>query len=188
MPHHLIFEGAELSGKSFLMSQIYDFLEKKYNESGDILDGCLWFNCDVGIFGTKYGKLCLQKYLEMAKILSAKNILFEKFHLSDKIYHRLFKKEGLDYSAEEKKLKALNFKIVLTTFKEDKKLLQKRIKDRLNLYPHYRRILQNPEFYIQQQQEYLKEIKKSSLPYLIIEMDKMPNKKYKKILKWLGEI
>ena len=40
MIHHLIFEGAELSGKSWIMSQIYNYLEPKYNQSKDILDGC----------------------------------------------------------------------------------------------------------------------------------------------------
>ena len=29
--HHLIFEGPELVGKSFVIAQIYDFLEKKHN-------------------------------------------------------------------------------------------------------------------------------------------------------------
>ena len=51
--HHLIFEGAELSGKSWLISQVYNYLEPKYNQSDFILDGCNWFNCDVGIYGTK---------------------------------------------------------------------------------------------------------------------------------------
>ena len=51
--HNIIFEGPELVGKSYLMSQIYDYLEPKYNSGGKIMDGCHWFNCDVGIFGTE---------------------------------------------------------------------------------------------------------------------------------------
>jgi len=30
MKHHLIFEGAELAGKTWLMSQIYNYLQPKY--------------------------------------------------------------------------------------------------------------------------------------------------------------
>jgi len=46
----------------------------------------------------------------------------------------------------------------------DKKIIQARIADRLKLYPHYKRILRKPEWYIKQQQEYLKEIKKQLCP------------------------
>ena len=49
--NHLIFEGCELVGKSYLISKIYDFLEKKYNKNKNILDGCHWINSDIGIFG-----------------------------------------------------------------------------------------------------------------------------------------
>lgn len=45
--HHIIFEGAELVGKSYIMSRIYDFLEEKYNKNRNILDGCHWFNSDI---------------------------------------------------------------------------------------------------------------------------------------------
>jgi hypothetical protein len=30
---HLIFEGAELAGKSWLMSRVYDYLERKDNKN-----------------------------------------------------------------------------------------------------------------------------------------------------------
>ena len=40
MAHHIIFEGAELAGKSWLMSQVYDQLEPKYNQQNHILDDC----------------------------------------------------------------------------------------------------------------------------------------------------
>lgn len=77
---------------------------------------------------------------------------------------------------------------MLVTFPEDEKVLEKRIKDRLNLYPHYERILRNPEWYIQKQREYIKEIKKSKLPYLIVETNKLPDDDLiKQILRWIGE-
>ena len=67
MPHKIIFEGAELSGKSYLMSQIYKAIEPKYNSGGRILDGCHWFNCDVGLYGTSYGQTVINGYLELIR-------------------------------------------------------------------------------------------------------------------------
>ncbi len=186
--HHLIFEGADLAGKSWLMSQIYDHLESKYNKSGYLLDGCHWFNCDVGIFGTKHGKPIIKSYLKIFSELKNKNLLIEKFHLSDIIYNRLHNNNEINYQDVEKQLQLLNFKIILITLPEDKKIINKRIKDRLNLYQHYERILRNPDWYIKQQKEYLKEIKKINLPYLIINTNNLPdNNLVKQILTWLEE-
>jgi len=61
----------------------------------------------------------------------------------------------------ENELKKLDFKIVFVKFPEKKSIIEKRIQDRLNLYPHYKRILKSPEWYVLQQQEYEKEINKS---------------------------
>ena len=189
MTHHIIFEGAELAGKSFLMSQVYDYLEPKYNKNKKVLDGCHWFNCDVGVYGTKYGKPVIKNYLKIFKELKSKNLLIEKLYISDKIYNRLNNNKKIEYRETEKKLLELNFKTVLVIFPEEKKVLEKRIKDRLKLYPHYEKILKDYRWYIKQQKEYLKEIKKSKLPYLIVETKKLPdNNLTKKILKWIKEI
>jgi len=188
-PQHLIFEGAELAGKSWLMSQIYDQLEPKYNQSGYLLDGCHWFNCDVGIYGTKYGKPIIESYLKIFSVLKNKNLLVEKFNLSDIVYNRLHRQKEINYRNINRELKKLNFKIILITFPANKKIIRGRIADRLKLYPHYERILRKPEWYIKQQEEYLKEIKKTGLPYLIIETKKLPdNNLTNKILKWIKEI
>lgn len=187
-PHHLIFEGAELAGKSWLMSRVYDYLEPKYNKSGYLLDGCHWFNCDVGVYGTKHGRRVIGHYLRIFKELQNKNLLIEKLYLSDMIYSRLHWNKEINYRAVEKKLKALNFKIILITFPEDTELIKNRLKDRLNIYPHYERILRDPAWYIKQQQEYLKEIKKGSLPYLILEARNLPDEKLPdKVLEWIKE-
>ena len=85
LKHHLIFEGAELAGKSWLMSQIYNYLEPKYNQSGYLLDGCHWFNCDVGVYGTKHGRPIIEFYLKIFNELKNSNLLIEKFHLSQEI-------------------------------------------------------------------------------------------------------
>jgi hypothetical protein len=186
--HHLIFEGAELSGKSWLMSQIYDRLEAKYNGSKNVLDGCHWFNCDVGVYGTELGGKIINRYLGIFEDLKEKNLLVEKFHLADIINNRLHRGVELNYAAEEKKLLDLGFKIVFCRFGEDETILAARIADRLKLYPHYERILQAPAWYIGQQQEYVEEIKKTALPTLTIETDHLPDEKYvRQILDWIGE-
>ena len=66
--HHLIFEGAELVGKSYLMNNIYNYIEKKYNNTKVILDGCHWFNTDVGVFGTQIGYDCILQYIQLLNI------------------------------------------------------------------------------------------------------------------------
>lgn len=186
--HHLIFEGAELTGKSYVMSQIYDFLEPKYNRHGYVLDGCHWFNSDVGIFGTRYGKPCVEQYVAILKTLKTKNVLFEKLHISDIVYSRLHRKAEVNYRETERELKKLNAKIILCVMKEDTRAIKKRIQDRLQLYPHYERILQNPLWYVRQQREYIKVVKKSILPYLVVDMTRIPSQNYQIILQWLKEI
>ena len=126
------------------MSQVYDYLEVKYNQNKVVLDGCHWFNSDVGVFGTDNGYFCIEKYIEILEHLQNKNVLFEKLHLSDIVYNRIHRQKELSYTAIENKLFKLGAKIILCTFQEDEKILEKRIQDRLNLYPHYERILQNP--------------------------------------------
>lgn len=186
--HHLIFEGAELSGKSFLMSGVYDFLEKKYNKNKTVLDGCHWLNTDIGIFGTNLGKPCIEKFTEILEIIKAKNVMFEKFHISDIVYSRLHRHVEVPYAKIEQTLKSLGAKIVLCQFPENEKLIQKRLNDRLSLYPHYKRIAHNPQWYIVQQQEYQKEINKTVLPHITVDLSHLPDPKaVNKILEWMGE-
>jgi len=188
MSHHLIFEGAELSGKSWLMSQVYNYLEPKYNQNKNILDGCHWFNCDIGVYGTAHGQGVINKYLDIFDELKEKNLMVEKLHISDRVYNDIFNHLNIDYSAQEKRLVDLDFKIILITFPEDEEVLKKRIQDRLNIYPHYKNILHSPAWYIAQQQKYVKEVKKSKLPYLIVETNVLPDKGLvKKILGFIGE-
>lgn len=183
---HLIFEGAELSGKSFLMSKIYPVLESKNFTSDNFLDGCFWINSDIGIFGTHYGPEIVQKYVEMADILKDKPVLFEKLHLSDTVYKRQLRLEVFDYSEIEKKLKSLDFKIILTTFEEDSTLIEKRLKDRLRLYPHYQRITKEPLYYIEQQRLYLDLVKKSSLPYKEVKLQNFLEEETAELFDWLS--
>jgi len=188
MTHHLIFEGAELSGKSWVMSQIYSFLESKYHQNDNILDGCQWFNCDVGVFGTDRGKRVIKNYVNIFQELQDKNIIVEKLYLADQVYNRLYNKKKISYRRVERKIKKLDFRIILLTFPENIDILEKRLADRINLYPHYKRIAKSAEFYIKQQRLYLKKIKKSKIPYIAIEIAWFPDGTVvPKILEWLGE-
>ncbi|MFC1622430.1 hypothetical protein ACFL1Y_00330 [Patescibacteria group bacterium] len=189
--HHLIFEGAELVGKSFLTSQIYDILEKKYNSSDKILNGCHWFNCDVGIFGSKNGKKIINEYIKIIEILKDKNVLLEKFYLTDQVYNELYNKKKINYSKQEEQLKKLNTKIILLTV-NNKKIFAERITDRLNNVSHYSRVVQKSEDYWQQQEKYLELIKKIKLQYLILDFSTPLDKKFiqqqvNKILEFIKE-
>lgn len=186
--HKIIFEGVELVGKSSIIHSIYNFLEKKYNSHQKILDGCHWFNSDVGIFGTKYGGEIVSRYVEMAEVMAEKNIIFEKLHLSDQAYHELYYGEKIDYSETEDKLLSLGAKIVLCAVKPDPQIFENRLNDRLSLYPHYERIVQKPEDYIKQQEVYLELSKRTKLPVLEVDLTELPNLgAEKKILEWIGE-
>lgn len=187
MNHHLIFEGCELAGKSYLMAQIYDYLEKKYNQNKNLLDGCHWINCDVGVFGTSNGKFFIDKYIEILKKLKDKNVIFEKFHISDAVYQKIYNDKTVDYKKEEKLLLSLGAKIIFLKVEPSEELFAQRLKDRLSLYPHYERIAKKPQWYINQQKEYLKIIQKTKLPYLEIDTTKLPTNNWKKILTWIKE-
>lgn len=186
--YHLIFEGAELTGKSFVISQIYNYLEKKHSSKKYpyLLDGCFWINADIGIFGSAQGKLLIDNYLSLAKKLKNYNIIFEKFHLTDQVYSWLYRKKIINYQKIEQELKRMNFKIIFLYIDPDTNLFKKRLADRISLYPHYNRIKQTPKNYIEQQKKYELFLKKTRLPYLKINTTEIPNKKIiKQILQWL---
>lgn len=188
MNHHLIFEGPELAGKSWIMQEIYNYLEPKYNKSKVRLDGCFWLPSDIGVFGSKHGKAVINSYSEIFQELKEYNYIMEKLHISDIVYNRIHNNIEVEYCELEKKLKELNFKIILITYPEDEEILAERIKGRLDIYPHYESILQANEWYFKQREEYLDEIKKSKLPYKIFETTKLPDMELiKNILSWIGE-
>jgi len=131
----------------------------------------------------------IKKYIEMGEILKKKNLIFEKFFVSDIVYNLLYWQRKIDYYQEIDFLKKMKFKIVFVRFPEEEKILQQRIRDRLNLYPHYSHILKPIAWYFRQQKLYEKIIKESGLPFLTIDTFYLPDQKLvKKILKWIKEI
>lgn len=184
MPIHLIFEGAELSGKSFLMSKVYSKLEFAGASSPNVLDGCVWINSDVGVLGTVHGQIFVEKFVDLAEVLKEKNVIFEKLHISDQVYQKLYNQTEVDYSDIEARLKILNYKIVLITFEEDEDLIKTRLQDRINLYPHYARIAKGPSFYIDLQRKYRDAVQASGLPFLEIDLSNIDDRS-DAILDWV---
>ena len=184
--HLLIFEGAELAGKSYLISEVYRILEERYQTSRHRLDGCHWFNCDVGIFGGPYGRVCIEKSLEMAEAMPNRHIIFEKFHVSDAVYHQLYESRKIDYNDIEARLQRLGARLIFCAYRPDGALIKQRLADRLKLYPHYRRIAQTPAAYLEQQELYRAYVQSSSLPSLTVDTTQLPNPAVvKKIITWI---
>ena len=171
----LIVEGAELVGKSYAISQIYARLEGAFHESPHRLDGCHWFNCDIGLFGGPYGRLSIEHYLAMAEAITDRPIIFEKFHLSDIVYHLLYEKRKIRYTDIEERLLARGARLIHCMTNPDPELFRARLEDRVRLYPHYRRIAKEPSFYVQQLEIYRDIIAESKLPRLAVDTSKLPN-------------
>ncbi|MEK7158546.1 MAG: hypothetical protein AAB733_03175 [Patescibacteria group bacterium] len=188
MAHHLIFEGAELVGKSSLMQELYDVLEPRYQKTTGLLDGCHWFNCDVGIFGTPEGRPVIEHYTNIIQTLRDRNLLLEKFHLSDLVYHELLHMETPDYHEIEQRLLTLDVRLIFCTMEESEALVEKRLQDRLRLYPHYQRIQRSPQEYLLQQRAYEQAVRRSILPTLTVDLTNMPPTSARdNILTWLNE-
>lgn len=188
MAHHLIFEGAELVGKSSLMQELYNVLEPRYEKTPGLLDGCHWFNCDVGIFGTPSGRPVIEHYTEIIQTLRERNLLLEKFHISDLVYHELLRAPLPDYRDVEQRLLALDVRLIFCTIEESEALIEQRLRDRLRLYPHYQRILRDPQSYLQQQRVYARAVHASALPTLTVDLTHMPPIAARdNILTWLNE-
>lgn len=183
--HHLIFEGAELTGKSTTIYGVWNTLEKKYNSGIGVLDGCTWINADIGLFGTKDGWPFIKAYLRLFRSIAHRNIIVEKFHITNYIYthstdRRLFKDI-------EKTLADLHFKIILTTVQPDPNAIRQKLNTRLHDSPSYKRIAHDPLWYTETQEQYLKLITESRLPSITIDNSILPNKNSTKILTWLNE-
>jgi len=187
--HHLIlFEGVEMGGKSFLMAQIYDELEKRYNRTGKVLDGCAWFNADVGVFGTERGEEYINQKMELLKLIDDRPVIVEKFHLSDTVYNRMHNEIEKEYAAVEDYLLAMGAKLVLMEVEPQADLFAKRLAERLKSFSHYERIANEPEWYVRMSSEYAKEYDRSRLPKMKVNMTEIGDSDaWKKVLKWIGE-
>lgn len=183
--HHLIFEGAELTGKSYLIHQVWNFLEEKYNTGQGIMDGCTWFNADVGLFGSKDGWPLVEGYLNIARTLRHRNLIFEKLHFTQHIYSEMIDEEK--FLAADEALADLGFRVVLTTVDNDPYIFEYRLGERLKSNHSYQRIARTPEEYLESQNRYRRLSEKSKLDVLVVNNTQIPNELGKSILGWLGE-
>lgn len=183
-PYRICIEGAELVGKSFITHEIYSALEPTQNSNTPfLLDGCHWFNCDIGIFGTHAGKPMIQHYIELLDHIPA-HVLFEKFHIADQVYAAEFNKKIPDYQDLEKTMLEKNMCIIFLEADMSDTLLERRLQDRINLYPHYK--ARPYELYQKQHELYETFIQKTTLPYLRVDTSTLPNQKIiDTILTWL---
>jgi len=182
-PHHIIFEGTELTGKSFLIYNVWNTIEKENSSELPFLDGCTWFNADVGLFGTNDGWPLINGYIEIMKTLSHRNMIFEKFHLTQHIYS-----QESDMSTFEKNdvlLAELGFKLIITTVQPDPTLFEKRLYERSLSNNTYERIKKPPKDYVEDLEKYKHLAEKSQLPILTVDMTKIPNDKYLEVLEWI---
>jgi thymidylate kinase len=187
--HHLvIFEGVEMGGKSALMARVYDELEKKYNQTGKVLDGCAWFNADVGVFGTPMGRDYIDQKIELLKVVNDRPVIVEKFHLSDVVYNRMHHDLEKEYAEVEDYLLGMGAKLVLVEVKPSVELFAKRLEERLQSVEHYERIAKEPKWYLEMNEEYLKEYEKSRLPKMKVDMtDVLNDEAWRKVMQWMGE-
>jgi len=180
---HLIFEGAELTGKSFTIQGVWNALEQQNNSGQGVMDGCIWFNADVGVYGTKDGWPLIQHYLDIINTLSHKNLIFEKFHLTQHLYTKNSNTQRVE--GVENILLEHDFRLIITTVQPQEEKIQQKLDERLKSMPAYQRIARTPKEYLEMQENYLKLVKKSKLPSLILDNTDLPNNNAEKVLKWI---
>jgi hypothetical protein len=165
-----IFEGAELVGKSSLALALHTYLLECQTDFHKSLADCNFMDCDTGLFSTPLSTKYLFYMGKIFTLLRDTNIVVDKFHLSDTLYHELFHhKEVIHTKIEKKMLRPLGFSIILVTLPEDLFLerYEKRIKQRnITKYGYPQRPF---EFYLAQQKLFQKLIQKTLLPHLIID-------------------
>ncbi len=184
--HKLIFEGPELAGKSYVIHGVWDFLERKYNLTNTILDGCIWFNADVGIFGTDFGWPVIKKYIEIGNILKSKCVIFEKFHITNHIYTNY--KNSDVFTSIDQILYEEGFELIHVSSQFSTNEIQQRINDRLKSNSSYARIAKPPDWYKEKRDEYINLVNESKLKSYTVTNTYFPNNNHEKVLRWLGEV
>lgn len=175
MRNIIIFEGVELAGKSWVMSQLYPILETQGNTNPLFLNGCIWFNCDIGLLGDTYGQTFIEHQIKLAQAIPDRTMLWEKFHISDAAYRQFHGLEKISYNATEEQLLALGARIIFCRVNPDQALFEQRLADRLRLYPHYQHIAKSPADYIRLQTVYEQVIVDSKIPSLTLDTSQLPN-------------
>ena len=179
----LIFEGAELVGKSTLTSATYQRLVHAYTSSNQILDGCYYLYCDIGVFSTPLARDYLFHMAKIVELMRYHNVVLDKFHLADEVYQQEYRGKKVSHRwVEEDILGPLGTRIVLVTLSEDK--LEERLQQRLKTDPHYALIQKPFDFYKRMQERYLQAIQNTTLEWLQVDGALPPEENVTRILAW----
>jgi thymidylate kinase len=179
----LIFEGAELVGKSTLTAATYQRIVHAYTYSNEILDGCYYLYCDIGIFSTSLAKDYLFHMAKIAELMRYHNVVFDKFHLADEVYQQEYRGKKVSHRwVEEDILEPLGTRIVLVTVSEDQ--LEERLQQRLKSDPHYALIQKPFDFYKRMQERYLQAIQNTTLEWIQVDGALPPEENVARILAW----
>ena len=182
----IIVEGAELTGKSFIISQLYRALQPRFQTHPHILNGCHWFNNDVGLLGDVSGERLLEHHTNLIESLPDRLIILEKFHLSHAIYAEIYSGADFRYNSLESRLAERGAVLLLCALESADAIWQQRLAERLRLYPHYGRIAQKPAGYQQQQELYQQRFDSSQLPKKRLDTTHLPNDQLiTSTLRWL---
>jgi hypothetical protein len=179
----LIFEGAELTGKSTLTAATYQRLVFPYTTTNEILDGCYYLYCDIGVFSTPIAHDYLYHMAKIVELMRYRNVVIDKFHLSDEVYQAEYRGRHVSHRwVEDRILRPLGTRIVLVTISPD--LLRERLRRRLETDPHYALIQKPLDFYPRLQERYQRAARETTLPVLVVDGAAAPDENVSRILRW----
>ena len=179
----LIFEGAELVGKSTLTAATYQRLVHAYTSSNEILDGCYYLYCDIGIFSTSLAREYIFHMAKIIELMKERNVVLDKFHLADEVYQKEYRGKTVSHQwVEDQILRPLGTRMILITVSEDH--LEQRLQERLKSDPHYALIKKPFDFYKRMQERYLQAIQHTTLDWLLVDGAMPPEENVTRILAW----
>jgi Thymidylate kinase len=179
----LIFDGAELAGKSTLTAAMYQRIVHAYTSSDEILDGCYYLYCDIGIFSTPLARDYIFHMAKIVELMKQRNVVMDKFHLADEVYQQEYRGKTVSHRwVEEEILQPLGTRLILVTVSEEH--LEQRLQQRLKSDPHYALIQKPFEFYRRMQERYLQAIQHTTLEWLQVDGSLPPEENVTRVLTW----
>ena len=181
----IIFEGAELVGKSTLTSATYQRLVHEYTTSNEILDGCYYLYCDIGVFSTPLARDYLYHMAKIIELMRRCNVVVDKFHLADEVYQAEYRGITVAHRwVEHEILRPLDTRLVLVTV--DAEHLEQRLEQRLRSDPHYALIQKPLDFYLRMQQRYQQAIEQTTLAWMRVDGARPVEENVTEVLAWAG--
>ncbi|MFI5273789.1 MAG: hypothetical protein ACHQ4H_12215 [Ktedonobacterales bacterium] len=181
----LIFEGAELVGKSTLTAATYQRIVHAYTTSNEILDGCYYLYCDIGVFSTPLARDYIYHMAKIVELMKHRNVVMDKFHIADEVYQLEYRDKAVSHRwVEDDILRALDTRVVLVTVSPEH--LEQRLRQRLESDPHYALIQKGIDFYIRMQERYQAAISQTTLHWLEVDGAAPVEANVSRVLAWAG--